>query len=246
MKKGWNWVAYPWTESRLISATITEAEEGDYLVSQRGFTEYADGYWEGSLRTLVPGEGYLYKSASDKILSFDFSSGGSSIRAMAKAVASDVEQSGGVDIHRYPNTMNMTIQVYKDDVKVSTDDFRIHAFAGEELRGISQQIGNNHYLTVYGEEPVNINFVVESILTGEEFAAAEILTFCNDVVGSRKTPFILHLGDMTGIYSLVYDKRPMTIYSVEGILISHDANLATLKKLPKGVYIINGQKCFIK
>jgi hypothetical protein len=246
MKKGWNWVAYPWTESRLISATITEAEEGDYLVSQRGFTEYADGYWEGSLRTLVPGEGYLYRSESDKILSFDFSSGGFSNRAMLWDVASDVEQSGGVDIYRYPNTMNMTIQVYKDDVNVSNDDFRIHAFAGEELRGTSQKIGNNHYLTVYGEEPVNITFVVESILTGEEFAAAEILTFCNDVVGSRKTPFILHLGDMTGIYSLVYDKRPMTIYSVEGILISRDANLATLKKLPKGVYIINGQKCFIK
>lgn len=246
LHKGWNWIAFPYMEDISLSTAVANAEEGDYMVSQRGFAEFAEGQWQGSLRTLSPGEGYLYKSASDKILPFDFSSGGSSSRAMARAVASDVEQSGGVDIHRYPNTMNMTIQVYKDDVKVSTDDFCIHAFVGEELRGISQQIGSNHYLTVYGEEPVNITFVVESVLTGEEFAAAEILTFCNDVVGSRKTPFILHLGNATGINSLVYENRPMTIYSIEGILISRDATLATLKKLPKGVYIINGQKCFIK
>lgn len=244
MKKGWNWVAYPWMDSRLVSQAIPDAEEGDYLVSQRGFTEYADGYWEGSLNTLIPGEGYMYKSMSDKNLVFNFLSGESSNRAMA--AAADAGQMTGVDIHSYPNTMNMTIQVYKDESNLSTDALNIYAFAGNELRGISQQIGNNHYLTVYGEDPVEISFAVEAAATGENYAAAEVLTFRNDVVGSRKSPFILHLDNATGIYSLVDGDRPMTVYSLEGILISCDATLKTLKKLPKGVYIVNGQKCFVK
>ena len=38
----------------------------------------------------------------------------------------------------------------------------------------------------------------------------------------------------------------MTVYNLEGILIRRDATLTTLNKLPKGVYIVNGQKCYIK
>jgi hypothetical protein len=117
---------------------------------------------------------------------------------------------------------------------------------GDELRGISRLVRDNHYLTVYGNDPVEISFIVESKETGESFVTTETLTFSDDVVGSRKTPFILHIGDATGIDTLNTNGKPMTVYSLEGVLISRDATLKALKQLPKGVYIVNGQKCFVK
>ena len=246
LHKGWNWIAFPYFEDLSINTAIANAEEGDFMVSQRGFSEYAEGLWEGTLSTLSPGEGYLYKSASDKILSFDFTSNGIAGPTMARTIAANDRNMEAVDIHLYPNTMNMTIQVYKDEIGLLTEELYIYAFASDELRGTSQQIGNNHYLTVYGDEPVDISFVVESASTSEMFAASETLEFHDDVVGSRKSPFILHIDNAMGIYSLYNDNCPMTVYNLEGILIRRDATLTSLNKLPKGVYIVNGHKCYIK
>lgn len=246
LHKGWNWIAFPYFEDLSINTAVANAEEGDYMVSQRGFSEYAEGLWEGTLSTLSPGDGYLYKSASDKILSFDFTSDDIAGPTMARTIAANEGNMEAVDIHLYPNTMNMTIQVYKDEIGLLTEGLYIYAFAGDELRGTSQQIGNNHYLTVYGDEPVDISFVVESALTNEKFAGAETLEFHDDVVGSRNSPFILHINNPMGIYSLFNDNCPMTVYNLEGILIRRDATLTTLNKLPKGVYIVNGHKCYIK
>lgn len=245
LHKGWNWIAYPYNEQLYAGSVITNAEEGDYLVSQSGFTEFADGYWEGSLNVMVPGNGYLYKSVSEKTLSFEFSSGSTGSRSVSDYSSSSIENDD-VDIYRYPNTMNMTIQIHKEDNSPSTEDYNIYAMVGEDLRGISQKIGENYYLTVYGDEPVEVSFAVESTTTGEVFVAPEMLTFRDDVVGSRKSPYVLHIGGSTGIDSLVDDGRQMTVYSLEGILVSRNATLKTLKKLPKGVYIVNGHKCFIK
>jgi hypothetical protein len=107
-------------------------------------------------------------------------------------------------------------------------------------------VGDKHYLTVYGLNPVDISFVAESALTGELFEVQEVLKFHDDVVGSRKSPFIMNIGNITGIDTIGNDRCPMTVYSLQGNLISRDATLKTLHLLPKGVYIINGQKCFIK
>jgi hypothetical protein len=246
LNTGWNWIAFPYYEDMSLNIAVANAEDGDYVVSQRGFAEFAAGKWEGTLNTLSPGKGYLYKSASDKTLAFDFSSGGYNSQALARAFPADAGQLESVDIHRYPNTMNMTIQVYKYEVNLSTDNLNIYAFAGDELRGVSQQIGNNHYLTVYGNGPVEISFIVESADTGETFETTQTLAFRDDVVGSRKSPYILQIDNTTGIESVASDARPMTVYSLEGILMSRDATKKALKQLPKGVYIVNGRKCFVK
>ena len=142
--------------------------------------------------------------------------------------------------------MNMTIQLFRDGMSVSTDEYNIYAMAGSEIRGVGIQVGDKHYLTVYGSEPVKISFIIESTETGETYEAKEVLMFQDDVVGSRKNPFALNIGNTTGIDIVGSDKRPMMVYSLQGVLISRDATLKILHNLPKGVYIINGQKCFIK
>lgn len=243
MHKGWNWLAYPYLEQLPVGTVITNAEEGDYLVSQTGFTEYANGSWQGTLDEFVPGSGYLYKSVSDKALAFNFASAANGNRVQNSSPSTTQT---GVNIHRYPNTMNMTVQILQNESSVYPGAYNVYAMAGNELRGISHSIGDFHYLTVYGNNPVEITFIVEAKETGESFVTTETLTFSDDVVGSRKSPFILHIGDATGIDTLNTDGKPMTVYSLEGVLISRDATLKALKQLPKGIYIVNGQKCFVK
>jgi hypothetical protein len=242
LRKGWNWIPFPFKEKAPIDA-LTSAEEGDYITSQTGFAEFADGTWEGTLNMFTPGNGYLYKSVTGKNLTFDTSMSISSSRAWVARRTDVTEQD--IDIHRYPNTMNVTARIYQDGTELQGNVYCIYAVVGDELRGISQYISGNHYLTVYGDEPVDITFLVESTETAETFLANEVLTFRNDVVGSRKSPFAITINNATGINSFDNSKT-MTIYTVEGILISRDATLKTLRRLPKGIYIVNGQKRYVK
>lgn len=242
LRKGWNWIPFPFMEKAPIDA-LTSAEEGDYITSQTGFAEFADGTWEGTLNMFTPGKGYLYKSVSGKNLTFDTSMSISSSRAWISKRVDVTEQD--IDIHRYPNTMNVIARIYQDGTELQGDIYCIYAVVGDELRGISQYLSGNHYLTVYGDGPVDITFLLESTETAKTYFANEVLTFCNDVVGSRKSPFAITINNSTGI-DLFDNSKTMTVYTLEGVLISRDATLKTLRRLPKGIYVVNGQKCFIK
>jgi hypothetical protein len=244
LHQGWNWIGYPCKESLAINSAIQNAEEGDYLVSQTGFAEYGDGIWEGTLDALEPGAGYLYKSESDKNLMLAPVNNSSESRPMR--VQSAVAVTEDVDIHRYPNTMNVTAKLFIDGAAQTDEDYHLYAMAGDELRGIGQYVGTNYYLTVYGDEPVDIAFVIESAKTGNTYVADEVLAFRDDVIGSRRQPYVIAINGTTGISQMEDSDKPMTVYSLEGVLVSRDATIKTLRKLPKGVYIVNGQKCYVK
>lgn len=242
--KGWNWIGYPYVENRSLAA-VANPEEGDYIVAQQGFAEYADGYWEGTLNELAPGQAYLYKSSSDKKLVFDFQNAVSPTTRMSiydYTAGTDSD----IDIHKYQNTMNVIGRLYIDDHEVVNGNYRIYALAGDELRGISEKINENYYLTIYGDEPVEISFVVMDEDTGETFVVQKTEAFRSDVVGSRKSPYAFTLGTVTGIESLQGKKWPVKIYSVSGVLLHDEATMETVKSLSPGIYIIDNQKYIIK
>ena len=249
VKRGWNWIAYPHWQTKSVDNVLINSEEGDYITAQTGFAEYADGCWQGSLTTLEPGAGYMYKSASDKTLAFDFEekdeAGVKGFKHSNMELAPVASPTANVDIHQYPNTMNITATLTRNGETMDGTAL-IYAFAGDELRGVSCYVGTNYYLTVYGEQPVEISFIIEDTTTGELATANETLTFRNDVVGSRKSPYAFTMGEATGIDVIGLNAGPMTVYAVDGRLISNDANLQSLRRLPKGIYIVNGHKCYVK
>ncbi len=244
LKTGWNWISYPYFEghSRVV---ITNADEGDYIIAQDGFAEYANGSWEGTFGEFVPGAGYLYKSTSDKDLTFAFQNEASKTRRMNVPEQSAKEKTL-VDIRKYPNTMNVVGKLYVDNQEVTNGTYRIYAMAGNEVRGVGREINGNYYLTIYGDEPVGISFIVEDESTGNTFIAKETLSFRSDVVGSRKAPFEINAGEATGIDALYGETRKMKVYTVFGILIHPEATVETLKELPRGVYIIDNKKYVVK
>lgn len=246
VKQGWNWIAYPYFEERPVVSVIENAEEGDFIISQAGFSEFANGYWEGTLDVLTPGNGYIYKSVSDKTLSFVFSTVDSEAMMKTAKATSPLPFVSAIDIHRYPNTMNMIMQLQLENMELSGSNYRIYAMAGEEYRGISHRVGEHYYMTVYGNEEIPISFVVQDEVTGNVYKTNESLVFSDRIVGTRKSPYKITIGDATGILLPQSDNHKVCVYTINGILIDAEATSETIEKLPKGVYIINGQKYIVR
>lgn len=245
---GWNWISYPYTEERNIGNVLTNASEGDCITSQYGFAEYANGYWEGTLNTLAPGLGYIYKSVADKDLGFDFTVANNSKASVYNAsYAVDDVPSNIVDVHQYPSTMSVISRISANSSDIDNGQYRIYAFAGNECRGGSCFIGGKHYLTVYGDDATDISFVIENTVSGDTYLSQDKLTFCPEVIGSRKSPYVISISEATGINSVNADvSRKMRIYSIEGVMIDSEAGLETIQKLNRGIYIIDGQKFIVK
>ena len=232
---GWNWLGYPLRENQELAAAISNASEGDYIVGQTGFAQFYAGTWEGTLKQLISNQGYLYKSVKQNNLEF--------AEATTPSQLSDEEQQDmEVDIRKYPSTMNIIGKLTQKDADMTGSDYRLYVMVGNECRGISQLIDGKYYLTIYGEKDEKLNMVIENLQTQESILVQDALTFKEDVLGSRTSPYDFNIDIMTGIENILADGKELRIYSIDGYLIDAHATVKTLKKLVKGVYIINGKK----
>lgn len=232
---GWNWLGYPLRENQELASAISNASEGDYIVGQTGFAQFYAGTWEGTLRQLITNQGYLYKSVKQNNLEF--------AEATTPSQLSDEEQQDmEVDIRKYPSTMNIIGKLTQKDADMTGSDYRLYVMVGNECRGISQLIDGKYYLTIYGEKDEKLNLVIENQQTQESILVQDALTFKEDVLGSRTSPYDFNIDIMTGIENILADGKELRIYSIDGYLIDAHATVKTLKKLVKGVYIINGKK----
>ena len=62
-----NWIGFPFSESMAIQDAFEGfATNGDILRSQDGYTTYNGTRWRGNISILVPGQGYIYNSTTNK------------------------------------------------------------------------------------------------------------------------------------------------------------------------------------
>ena len=81
---GYTWIGFPGTEEVEVESAMSsfDAEDGDAIEGPEGITEYlGDGVWWGDFDMFVPGQGYLYNSASGEVKTLVFQTGGSKARA---------------------------------------------------------------------------------------------------------------------------------------------------------------------
>lgn len=232
---GWNWLGYPLRENQELASAISNASEGDYIVGQTGFAQFYAGTWEGTLRQLITNQGYLYKSVKQNNLEF-------AEATTPSQLSDDEQQDMEVDIRQYPSTMNIIGKLTRKDADMTGSDYRLYVMVGNECRGISQLIDGKYYLTIYGEKDEKLNMVIENLQTQESILVQDALTFKEDVLGSRTSPYDFNIDIMTGIENILADGKELRIYSIDGYLIDAHATVKTLRKLVKGVYIINGKK----
>ena len=194
---GWNYISYPVNEEmNLIDALAKLQPSPDDIIKRQDATAtFAFGAWRSAF-TLTPGQGYMYKNASDEIKSFYYTT--------KKTTSTDSDNRSSkywtVDATQYPS--NMTMIAMTD---VEGGDYEVAAFVNGELRGSSRPVyveeldAHILILTISGDEVAEVTFKYYDIATGEEVAFSNRINYSNDaIVGSMAEPYMLTRGT-TGI-----------------------------------------------
>ena len=239
LSKGWNWIGYPLAHEMEIEKALAmyAPEEGDYIVGQDGFTQYTEGQWAGTLTTLAPGKGYLYKSGSDTQLYFN-ANATMSARSEAKSRKAMSAEPWTCDKYKYPNVMPITANIFDNGNMMNADDYYIGAFCGAECRGIGKTVKGKLMMSVYGESGETITFLAMQKDSEQLFNIVESNAFTSDVLGSFSRPYQLNIGDATNI-----DVLPMITY---GDGETYDTSGRKVERSQKGINIIDGKKVMVK
>lgn len=240
--EGWNWIGYPVANVMTPAEALSklEAEDGDFIIGQDGMATFADGEWTGTLTELTPGQGYMYRSASDKNLFYN-ATAQASARQMAKRRGGEVWT---VDKRKYPNVMAVVATLNQDGVTAEADEWLLAAFCGDECRGVASTVNGVLMMNVYGTGSEPISFYAMNRETEEVMQATEIEGFRADVLGSMQHPYELHIGEVTGIKTVdngqqMADSRQ--VYDLQGRRIGEKLS-AINAQLKKGIYIVTDDK----
>jgi hypothetical protein len=234
--EGWNWMGYPVANTMTPTEALSklEAEEGDMLIGQDGMATYNDGQWQGTLMAMNPGQGYMYRSASDKNLFLNATAQASSRRNVARRSMSDVQYPDGwtVDKRKYPNVMGMIGQLWNGSMQEDVSGWVLAAFCGDECRGIGQTVGDVLMMNVYGNGGEQIGFRVMNVETGEVLGVSSQEAFRPEVLGTMAQPYELHIGDPSGMQTIAMPSRATVVYDLMG------RRLQPSTPLGKGVYVV--------
>ena len=156
--KGWNWIAY----TPLTTMTVDEAlaaanpQTGDIVKSQTAVAIYGPYGWEGSLKALEGGHGYLYFTNDSTGKSFLYpaaSSASAKARMAAPRRAAEEDELRifhPVELGLYPSNMTMVIRLMDGTAPVDTAE--LGAFIGDECRGAARASSRGlYYLVISGE-----------------------------------------------------------------------------------------------
>ena len=207
---GWSWIGYPVAASMGVEDALAsiEPQDGDMLKSQNdGYASYLDGYgWSGSLNTLHPGMGLMYKSNAAAAMTLVYPESGT--RAGLKANQTTAGNHWRPNLNAYPDNMTVTAVVELDDVELQGESYELAAFADGECRGSArlmyvEPIGRYvAFLTIAGDEAAELRFRLYDAVTGnvmETLHASSLPYETNATVGSLAAPYVVSFSSSTGI-----------------------------------------------
>ena len=252
LKKNWNWISYLPTTTMTLGTALAGAnpKRGDQVKSQQGFAIYGNSGWDGNLKVMESGKGYLYYSVDDaeKEFAYPTTSGSAGSRLFANgpdANASGTLTSGApvffspVDPENYSDNMSMVVKLVKGGEPVT--DAELGAFIGEECRGaaVAAETSGLYYLLIAGEglgKAMQIRAAINGVVT----TVCTSVAFNSDaIIGTPWEPFVIDLDDLTGISAVSSDLIDDTEwYTLQGFKIGR-------RPTAPGVYIHRGQKVTI-
>ena len=194
--ENWNYIGYPLNEGVSVGTVFANvAKDGDYVKSQDAFAEYYGGTWHGNLKTMTPGEGYMYRNISlenvdvTKTLVYSYPNA-------KEATEANITSENNYWVpasSQYAGNMTMVAMI---DVKGG--DYEVAAFVGGEVRGSSRPVyiesldAYMFFLTIHGDEVAEMTFKVYDLATGEEYSIDNRMNYSDDaVVGSVRNPYML-------------------------------------------------------
>ena len=247
---GWNWIGYTPLTTMTVGEALAAAnpQVGDCVKSQHGIAFYSQNGWEGSLKALESGHGYMYNSTADKEKSFVYPDATGTNRAAARRTLLNAESQSESQktrlfapaVGNYPDNMSMVISL--KDGEQSVDTCEVAAYIGGECRGATRANGGLYYLIIAGEgsgQPLELR----TCINGEMVVIDNTQTYISDVnIGTPWNPYVIDLSEMrTGISTIAADDADNDDdwWTLQGFKIG-------CKPTQPGVYIHHGKKVTIK
>ena len=232
LTSGWTWVGYPVNASMSVATAMSgiTPQTGDMLKSQNnGYASYLSGYgWYGSLSTLNPGMGLMYKSNRSSSITLTYPNGGSKGELKANQTAEN--NHWRPNLTAYPDNMSVMAVVELDGNELQGESYELAAFANGECRGSARLMYVEPldryvaFLTVAGDESADLRFSLFNAETGAEcHNAEEALTYeTNAVVGSLTEPFTIHFRSTMGVDDFgnvlrIYPNPAKSVIRIEGL-----------------------------
>ena len=209
LNMGWKWVGYPATVDMGVGEAFSGIAplSGDMLKSQNnGYASYLEGFgWYGSLNTLNPGMGLMYKSNNGNPVTLVYPTGGTRTDLMANQTTDG--NYWEPNLNAYPDNMSVMAIIEVDGEELASENFELAAFANGEVRGSARLLyvePLNRYmafLTVAGDEATELRFALYNTETGDvetqSFASLQYET--DAVVGSFAEPYVVSFRSITGL-----------------------------------------------
>ena len=249
LSKGWNWIAY----TPLTTMTVDEAlaaanpQTGDIVKSQTAVAIYGPYGWEGSLKALEGGHGYLYftNDSTGKSFLYPAASSASAKARMAAPRAAEEDELRifhPVELGLYPSNMTMVIRLLAADGS-PVDTCEVGAFIGDECRGAARASSRGLYYLVISGEGAGQPMTLRSCIDGKIIDIDNSLMYVSeDNIGTSWEPYVIDLSEIrTGISAIAADddENDSDWYTLQGFKIGR-------KPTQPGVYIHHGKKVVIK
>lgn len=230
ISNGWNWIGFPSGSSISLETALAgfSPENEDEIKSSSQFAQFYDleGYtfWDGGLTTLIPGQGYMYKSNSSTVKQLTFQTG-----AKGEGSVDNVSILGQTFIAEegvYANNMTVTAVIELEGEILRSDDYELAAFVGNECRGsvklkyvspLDQYIA---FLLIHGDQEESLRFVLTD--SNEYSWSSDNMIYTNDATfGTPTQPVVLHFGPMgvdeSGLTMIkVYPNPSNGVFNIEG------------------------------
>ncbi len=205
LQPGWNWIAYNAMQTASVGDALAgmNPQDGDVIKGQKGFALY-DGYeWNGSLKALTPGKGYMIQSAATGKRTFEYSTATSRYAAAPMIV----DQMSGVfeqvDYHKYPGNMCIVAAVtWEGEPAIGSE---VGVFDNDECRTVEIADGEGFaYFTVPGDETQTLFF--KMVRDDVEYVSDVTVTYEEDaLIGTHSAPLVVAFDDASYIYNIIDD-----------------------------------------
>ena len=201
LAKGWNWIPYTRNFTLSLDDALASAEpmKNDQIKGQEGFAMYNGTAWSGTLKSVVPGRGYLYssRSADEKTLTYPEKR---NVEMIAKAPArrmTSVSMFAPIDPCEFES--NMTVLAVCDEEDFIGNVQELAVFDGARCMAVAKPDADGFFfLTIPGDKTVTGRLSIVAVVDGNVVEASTSLFFSEDATyGDFDRPFKVALRNAT-------------------------------------------------
>jgi hypothetical protein len=237
---GWNWIGFPSSVSVSLNTALANMspKETDLIKTRTAFATYysAMGGWFGTLTSLTPGLGYMYKSNNGETFEFIYST---AARGDQEPLEVQMTNHWDLSIDEYPDNATLIGVIAIDGVEQRREDLVIGAFVGNRCVGQANALYIEPldrylvFLAYLGNDNDEVTFRLYDGNNGIEHIGAETsLVFTKDaMIGSMDEPYVINFGVMS-VVDIAKEVKlfPNPVKATEKVHVSlNEANVTSMK-----------------